>query len=121
MARKKIVHDPAAILSEVASTILTKPPTAWDAYQDNKEAGVWSRKAKDGTEFLYVDKEVLRPIIAKFGQLNMNKAILGADLVEKGCRDTPCLQIKAKNSQVRIIVYAFYSDRVKFLENSAVN
>lgn len=113
MSRKKVVHDPAEILSEVASAILTKPAVSWDAYQDNKEAGIWLRKEKDGSEMLFVDKEVLRPVITKFGQLNMNKAILAQDLVEKGCRDTPCLQVKAKNSQTRILVYAFYPEKLK--------
>lgn len=112
MSRKKVVHDPDSILAEVISAIGDKPSVSWDDYPEHKQAGVWSRKEKDGTEMLFVDKEVLRPVISKFGQLNMNRAILGADLVERGCRDTPCLQVKAKNSQVRIIVYAFYTQKL---------
>jgi hypothetical protein len=115
MARKKIVHDPALILSKVVSTVMALPTIEWDAYPDNKEAPAFSRKM-DGEDYLFVQKDALRAIIEEFGQLNMNKVILSNALVQEGCRNTPCLQIKAKNSQVRILVYAFKLDKLQALE-----
>jgi hypothetical protein len=115
MARKKVVHDPAVILAKIVSTAMTLPVIEWDAYPDNKEAPAFSRKM-DGEEYLFVQKDALRPIIEEFGQLNMNKAILSNALVQEGCRNTPCLQVKAKNSQVRILVYAFKLEKLQALE-----
>lgn len=115
MARKKVIPDPAAILAKVVSTVMTLPVIEWDAYPDNKAAPAFSRRM-DGEYYLFVQKDALRAIIDEFGQLNMNKAILANALVQEGCRNTPCLQIKAKNSQVRILVYAFKLDKLQALE-----
>lgn len=116
MARKKVVHEPKDILMEVVPLLLAKPAVSWDDYQDNKDAGLWHRVAKTGENYLYADKETLRPIIEKYGQLNMNRALVSANLLDAGCRGTPCLQVKAKNSQQRIIVYAFHLDRLKSVQ-----
>ena len=115
MARKKVAHDPAVILSKVVSTVMTLPTVEWDAYPDNKEAPAFTRHM-DGEDYVFVQKEALRAIIEEFGQLNMNKAVLSNALVQEGCRNTPCLQVKAKNSQVRILVYAFKLEKLKTLE-----
>jgi hypothetical protein len=115
MARKKVVHDPAVILAKVVSTVRTLPTIEWDAYPENKEAPAFSRKL-DGEDYIFVQKDALRVIIEEFGQLNMNKAILANGLVQEGCRNTPCLQVKAKNSQARILVYAFKLAKLKPLE-----
>jgi hypothetical protein len=115
MARKKVVHDPAVILAKVVSTVLALPVIDWDAYPDNKDKPAFSRKL-DGEDYIFVQKEALRTIIEEFGQLNMNKAILSNALVQEGCRNTPCLQVKAKNSQARILVYAFKLEKLQELE-----
>lgn len=115
MARKKVVHDPAVILAKIVSTVMTLPTVAWDAYPDNKEKPAFSRKM-DGEEYIFVQKDALRDLITEFGQLNMNKVILSNSLVQEGCRNTPCLQVKAKNSQVRILVYAFKLGKLQSLE-----
>lgn len=115
MARKKVAHDPAVILSKVVSTVMTLPTVEWDAYPDNKDKPAFSRKL-DGEDYIFVQKDALRAVIDEFGQLNMNKVILSNELVQEGCRSTPCLQVKAKNSQVRILVYAFKLDKLQSLE-----
>jgi homogentisate 1,2-dioxygenase len=115
MARKKVNHDPAVILAKVVSTVMTLPTISWDAYPENKDAPAFLRNL-DGEEYIFVQKEALRAIIEEFGQLNMNKVILSNALVQEGCRNTPCLQVKAKNSQVRILVYAFKLGKLQALE-----
>jgi hypothetical protein len=114
MARKKIVHDPAVIIAKVASAVLSLPVTPWADYQSNKDAPAFSR-SMDGEDYLFVQKEALRDVIEEFGQLNMNRAILANEMVQEGCRNTPCLQIKTKNSQVRILIYAFKLAKVEAL------
>lgn len=113
MGRNKVVHDPKEIVAEVASAVLSSPVVAWADYQENKDAGVWFRTDRAGVNFFYVNKEILRGVIRKYGQLNMNRAIVEAGLVERGSRDTPCLQVKTKNSQTRIVVYAFYAEKLR--------
>ncbi len=115
MARKKIAHDPAVILAKVVSTVMTLKTIPWDSYPDNKEAPAFAR-TMDGEDYLFVQKDALRAIIEEFGQLNMNKVILANEMVQEGCRNTPCLQVKAKNSQVRILVYAFKLEKLQALE-----
>ncbi len=116
MARKKVVHDPAAILAKLVKTVAALPVISWDDYPENKEAPAFSR-AMDGEAYLFVQKNALRGIITEFGQLNMNRAILTNSLVQEGCRNTPCLQIKAKNSQKRILVYAFKQGKLHPVES----
>jgi hypothetical protein len=115
MARKKVVHDPAVILEKVVTTVLGLPVISWDVQPENKDAPAFSR-TMDGEEYVFVQKDALRPIIDEFGQLNMNKTILTNALVQEGCRNTPCLQVKAKNSQDRILVYAFKLSRLQAVE-----
>lgn len=115
MTRKKIVHDPEVILKKVVSTVMTLPVVAWDDYPDHKDAPAFSRRMDD-EDYLFVQKEALRAVIDEFGQLNMNRVILSRALVQEGCRSTPCLQVKAKNSQTRILVYAFKLEKLQALE-----
>jgi hypothetical protein len=115
MARRKLVDSPEVIVKKVVLTVRALPTISWDAYPDNKEAPAFTRNM-DGTDYIFVQKEALREVIDAVGQLNMNRAILAHGLVQEGCRNTPCLQVKAKNSQVRILVYAFKLNKLTELE-----
>jgi hypothetical protein len=114
MARKKAA-EPAVILKSLVNSVLSLPVISWDDYPENKEAPAFSRNL-DGDDYLFVQKDALQDLITEFGQLNMNKVIVSNELVQEGCRNTPCLQVKAKNSQKRIMVYAFKVEKLQALE-----